>query len=313
MNDSELIRFYANNDAIRVDAGLLEDLPAFLQPSPQLAACWEIPPDQASLPLQASISADVFQLDSAIKDQLPNKIDTGLAEANFVVRLNALKQNKSEWRAELKLANYFDSARCNFAMETIMDDGNSLRQKLHRAQQSVGSIESNPLVNHIGVVGMVQTFDERWIIPQRSGKVLNRQRTSSASVSGAVSPVDLGSPQDLEDGYLDLHQALSHAVRREAHEELGIPLSHVQLLGILREYHRGGKPEAYFVARTPLNFDRVVQRHLEAGDAGENSRLLSWPEASSTPTLVENALSSSAPANFTLRAGLALALAALRE
>ncbi len=272
MNEADLIRFYANDDAIATA-------------SERIAACWEIAPSDLDAPLHAEIADDVFRLDPQWETQLPDGVETGLADYNFVVRLAELRQREDGWHAQLQLANYFDSARSNFAMEAHTPTGASLRQALHGEAKSVGSIKSSPLVNHIGVVGMIRTLDDQWIIPQRSGKVLNRQRTSSASVSGAVSPIDLESE-------LDLRRALQNALRRECHEELGIPLSEVTMIGLLREFRRGGKPEAYFFARTPLSFASVAERQLEASAASENTLIQAQAEA---------------PSNFTLRAGLALA------
>jgi 8-oxo-dGTP pyrophosphatase MutT (NUDIX family) len=272
MNDTDLIRFYANDDAIAADAE-------------RIAACWEIPPSDIDVPFHAELADDVFRLDSKWETQLPPSIETGLADYNFVIRLASLKRKDDGWHAQLQLANYYDSARSNFAMEAPTSGGTPLRQVLHRDSQCVGALDQSPLVNHLGVVGMVRTADEQWVIPQRSGKVLNRKRTSSASVSGAVSPIDVESE-------LDLRRILQNALRRECHEELGIPLGPITMIGLLREFRRGGKPEAYFFARTPLNFASVTERQLEAADVTEN-------------TLIQ--AQAGAPPNFTLRAGLALA------
>ena len=273
MSDNELIRFYQADSPICVGGTA--------QP---LAACWEIEPDLADMEMPCEIGAEVFELDPSFRAQLPEAIATGLTSNNFVVRLNALQLRGDHWHAELQLANYFDAARSNFAMDLDTADAVSLRQLVHGRTQSVGPLADSPLTNHLGVVGMVRTLDHKWVIPQRSGKVFNRKLTSSASVSGAVSAGDLE--------HSDLHAILQRALRRECHEELGIPLSDCHLIGVLREFRRGGKPEAYFVARTPLSFEAVAKRQLEAADVDETSMICDHAKA---------------PPNFTLRAGLALA------
>lgn len=287
MNDSELLSFYCNDQAIRIADGkwLGDDSSAF-GGEEFLAACWEIAPSDCHSPIPAELGADVFRLDDNIQKQLPPAVATGLAANNIVVRLAELQACQAPFHAKLQLANYFDSARSNFAMEVQISAGRTLRQQLHGRNASVGPLADSLLVNHLGVVGMVRTADDQWIIPQRSGKVLNRKRTSSASVSGAVSPVDL------ETHPLELGQILRAALRRECSEELAIPLTDVTMIGLLREFRRGGKPEAYFFARTPLTLAAARERWSEASDDQESTQILG---------------SVAAPPNFTLRAGLALA------
>jgi hypothetical protein len=285
MNDADLIRFYANDAADDV------------------AGSWEISPAEAVLPMHASLMPGFFKLDETGDFSFPPELTKAAMSNNIVLRLGGLERVGQSWLAELQLGNYFDALRSNFAMEQCPGTaGLSLREQLHGVTRSVGTLQANPLLNHLGLVAMIRTADENWIIQQRSSKVANRGKTSSASVSGAVSADDIRTQDEMEAGSLidakqplqqriNLKAVLERALLRECHEELAVPLTNIRFLGLLREFQRGGKPEAYFFARTPASLTEVVGRHRLAGDRCE-------ADAISADAV--------APPNFTLRTSLAL-------
>ncbi|MBC8404433.1 MAG: hypothetical protein H8E15_04350 [Planctomycetes bacterium] len=286
MKDVDLIRFYANDAA--------EDV----------AGCWEIGAAEADLPMHAFLLPGFFKLTDGGNFCFPPKLSKAALSNNLVLRLNRLDRVGYGWLAELQLANYYDALRSNFAMEQCPGNaGHSLREQLHGEARSVGSLLGNPLLNHLGIVAMIRTADENWIIQQRSSKVANRGKTSSASVSGAVSAEDIRTQDEMHGASgadatapplqqrINLRAVLERALRRECQEELAVPLAEVQFLGLLREFQRGGKPEAYFYARTAATLTEVVGRHRLAGDRCE-------ADAISADVI--------APPNFTLRTGLTL-------
>ncbi len=168
----------------------------------------------------------------------------------------------------LTSACYFDALTTNFAMDhRPKTRRETLRTFLHGGGQSVGAFGGNELVNHLGVVCMVETSDGMLIGQRRSSKVANRSRTLSASVSGALNHADV---RPYGQGVFQL-SGLVDGVLREAFEELGISLEDVKFLGLVREFLRGGKPELYFYAKSCASLMEVrrLQKHSEGKKESE--------------------------------------------
>ena len=163
--------------------------------------------------------------------------------------------------ATLCHASYFDALATNFAMDHAPPGrAETLRQAVHHASRSVGDLRTSKLVNHLGLVCMVESADGMLVAQQRASAVANRANTISSSVSGAVNLSDVRPFMDRETGLLEL----AHAVFREALEELGVEAHTIRFLGLLRELLRGGKPELYFYARTASSIRAIVTARASA-------------------------------------------------
>ena len=169
-----------------------------------------------------------------------------------VVRLASLENDT----LVLQEASYYEGVATNFAMDHRPEGhSKSLRELLHAESGGFGDFENNPLVNHIGVVCMIETSDGKLIVQKRSQQVTNRGDTLSSSVSGAVDWADiapLSSPFSIG--------KLAESALREAFEELGIAIKDIDFLGLLREFPRGGKPEIYYFARTDMPFQTAYDK-----------------------------------------------------
>ena len=186
-----------------------------------------------------------------------------------VVRLAGLRQEKDATRVSLCPAAYFDALATNFAMDHRPDGrSESLREFLHGRDRKLGVLTEDNLVNHAGVVCMLETTDGMLVGQRRSGKVANRPKSLSASVSGAVNYTDLRTSS--EQGEFSVSK-FAHAVFRETLEELGVETESIAYLGLVRELVRGGKPEFYFYARTASSFAEVIGTHKQAEGRAESS------------------------------------------
>ena len=185
-----------------------------------------------------------------------------------VTRLYAHHENK----LILQEASYFEGVSTNFAVDhRPKGRTESLREMLHANTSSFGGFESNPLVNHIGVVCMVETIDGMLIVQKRSRNVTNRGGTLSSSVSGVVDWTDIRSQQSPFS-----INTLAESIYREANKELGVAPNQIVFLGLLREFLRGGKPEVYYFARTEEPFGTLRTKWLQAEHREESTDITGY-------------------------------------
>lgn len=228
-----------------------------------------------------------------------------------VIRLAALQSNE----ARIQPASYFDSLATNFAMDNVPSGrAESLRQFSQR-RGSLGDLHSSPLVNHIGVVCMVETADGMIVAQHRSKDVALRPRSTSASVSGVLHWDDIARLPHASGVRLD---SMLQGALREAEEELGTDLHDCRYLGLIREFQRGGKPELYFFAKSLLSFHQIETCWRKAKDRSESISLLPFEFHSARTAGNHNSLfqfqervgsvleRADADANFTFTAGVLL-------
>lgn len=186
-----------------------------------------------------------------------------------VVRLANLDQTK----LFLQEASYYEGVATNFAIDHCPKGRlDSFRELVHGNSGSFGDLEMNPLVNHLGVVCMVETVDGMLVVQKRSRNVTNRGGTLSSSVSGAINWTDIRtktSPFSIN--------GLVESTFRETIEELGISSGdEIVFLGLLREFLRGGKPELYFFARTEEPFGKVRAKWRQAEGRKESTDIMGF-------------------------------------
>ena len=190
-----------------------------------------------------------------------------------VIRIADLSISSNKAKVVLQRASYFDSITTNFSIDFLPPNrSESLRQYLHGTRQSFGDFLDNKLVNHIGIVCMVETIDGMLIGQLRSYKVANRGGTLSSSVSGGLAL------NDLKD-YLFTHSfvnAIIKGVEKEIYKELGfIPdIENIRFLGALRDFERGGKPDFYFCLKSKYSFSEIKRFHkINAEEKYESNKI----------------------------------------
>jgi len=169
----------------------------------------------------------------------------------------------------LQPAKYYQALATNFYIDHRPPHrADSLRKYLQGHPQALEELRVSRLVNHLGVVCMVESADGMLVALNRSDAVAFRQNTLSASASGMVDFVTDVRPWP--SGGLDL-ATLAHSAFRETIEELQVQVTGLRFLGLLREFLRGGKPEMYFYARSPLSF-RSMEEHRQTARGRSESR-----------------------------------------
>ena len=173
--------------------------------------------------------------------------------------------------------SYFH-ARCT---EQLLDASLDLRGQDQRVAGHLPDFSASMLACDIGVVVILETSDGATVV-QRRGRHLDwRGGLLSASASGSLEP-----GRDFSGEWVALDGLVAGA-RRELAEEVGVggaldPQAHrlrMWSLGLWRELARGGKPELYTAARTPLTFDEVVALQAHAPDAHESVQVTAMSRA----------------------------------
>ena len=253
LSGQELVAFYSRESPIEISLhGRRLVLPATLAWAPRAHG------ELARQDLTFAVSDTPFTADPLLADyRAPVIRDAAHDDRLFDGRVVRLADLASNGAVSLGPASYFDALATNFAMDHRPDARReTLRQFLHGGTHALDRFSDSKLVNHIGVVCMLETADGMLVAPRRSGNVANRPDSLSASASGALDPADIGSVGT--DSFA--LSTLANAAFRETFEELGVELTQVRLLGLLRELLRGGKPEFYFYGRTSASLQALPVR-----------------------------------------------------
>lgn len=167
--------------------------------------------------------------------------------------------------------SYFHS-RC---VEQLLDGDFGLRGRDQPAVGRLPGFSTSLLACDIGVVVILETSDGATVVQRRGAHLDWRAGLLSASASGSLEP-----GRDFSGARVGLDGLVAGA-RRELAEEVGVggdldPHARqlrMWSLGIWRELARGGKPELYTAAHTPLTFDEVVDLQARAPDAHESTQV----------------------------------------
>lgn len=325
MSDRELIDFYQNEKPLTVRLGGEDHiLPVTLVIEPT-ARRVELEP------IQFTISPDSFRPPSriepyvsAIRSKILEEPEGKRHYDGLVASLRSLRPSGSGWVGEVCEGSYFDALATNFRGMDFQPEGEpfTLRKLLSRKTRALEALEESVLVNHLGFVCLIESSDGKLVVQQRSASVANRTNTLSASVTGSVSFPDVADiPGRAPEADVPLAQLVSGAGLRETYFELGIRLTDLRFLGLIREFERGGKPELYFYARSPRSFVEIANSRSRASEWHETKGLVPFgihtQDADSDEELetrLHDSLKAAIPeGNLTLQAGILLLAKALLE
>lgn len=284
MDDSALLQFYSGATPLSVTIGEKSyTLPVELVLKPSATRIEEEP-------IKFRVTMDGFTPPpriepyvSAIRAQLADemKINLHLYDRR-VASLRGLRQVDGGWEGSLTKGSYFDALATNFRGMDLKPDKElfTLRELLSGRSRALEPLEGSALVNHLGFICIVESSDGKLVVQQRSGKVANRINTLSASVTGAIDFKDVQLALEANPGTesISLARLVSMAGLRETDSELGIDLSDLRFLGLVREFERGGKPELYFYGRSELALSGIANaREYRASERFKAKGLVGLP------------------------------------
>ena len=322
LTSSQLCNFYSNEKPLTYNFGnKVFQLPMSLVISPTSSESAENEKIKIALiSKKYEVSSRIAMYTIPLLERLKKGTDSRLFDGE-VVRLQAIDNSGDNyWNLTVAQGSYFEALATNFAMDHCPSGmTQSLRELLSDRTRVLGDISKNPLVNHIGIVCMVESTDGMLVVQKRSAKVANRPGSLSSSVSGVLDWKDIKNEQHWS------ITGLARGTLRESFEELGVHLQQLWFLGLVREYLRGGKPEFYFFAKSDQSYHEIEKRRKTARGRFESKGIV--PYEFYTDMINDKAQSKYAfydrvikvlektgkEANLTLVAGICLTAARLLE
>lgn len=273
LTSAQLCAFYSNENPLTYEfGGKAFQLPMSLLISPTSSESAENEKIKIALiPQKYEIPSRISIYTTPLLERLKKGTDSRLFDGE-VVRLQAIDNSgDNRWDLTVAQGSYFDALTTNFAMDHRPSGINqSLREFLSWHTRVLGNLSESPLVNHIGVVCMVESADGMLVVQKRSAKVANRPGSMSSSVSGALDWADIRNERQWS------VIGLASGTLRESFEELGVHPQQLWFLGLVREYLRGGKPEFYFFAKSDRPYHEIAKRRKTAQDRSESKRIVPY-------------------------------------
>lgn len=197
---------------------------------------------------------DIKFTDSLIQYELPNQI-ANISAHLFKVHRESDKYNSRCFRLDkitkidnqinmrISRTSFYDSLLTNRAMDYIWPDGRSNRD-VYEPGPYISSLEDSKMSNHIGINGIIETKDEKFIFVKQDGKNSIGKNTIGTSI-GTVLKAEYILKRD---GSL-VEGAVVKAIQEEIKEKLeinDIEIKKDNIVAIYRDLVEGGKPQILF-------------------------------------------------------------------
>ncbi len=194
--------------------------------------------------INCEIKNEFYQVPSILYDRIDSLIQVHQKSRlfnNTTLRLNNISKNK-KLSLKFTYSDYLAHAITNLVADVSVTDTLSVRDLLEPGPK-LQTLDIARPSNHLGISCLVITKDKKIIIPKRGKSVSYQKQKYSPSISGALTI----------NGSLDKTKKpnLKSMLLSEAAEELSpkLKLRNIELLGIVRELARLGKPEIFFIAK----------------------------------------------------------------
>ena len=211
---------------------------------------------------------DVFQLSETHKKETEPLLQAFLETKknttdDRTLRIKSIEQvTENVYECDLQLASYYDQVRTNLTIDMPLGVGRTMRLEDLSGTRQLKKLSESILANTIGVSAI-------WIMPYKKGdkknsyKVFLKPRKTETGVfydmlgtiSGVVEPPmsNVIECDTLEVGY---NRYLEDMGRDESEVQI-IPLAYV------RELMRGGKPQFFFLIKTPETTEKVISKYFK--------------------------------------------------
>lgn len=239
----------------------------------------------------ADYSAVPFQLSHELEEQTKNTLDEYLKVKPSTTNRKTLRlidfqcfPGRNEYRCKLQAATYQDQVRTNLTLDVPLwnEDEKTIRIIDLSPDKSLKSLCDSVMANTIGVSAV-------WYMSNKNGDKKNRlqfflkPRQNSIGVFANMLGTTSGvvEPPTGEMGEEFLEEYVKGEMMREFFEETGygnymrdknIPLSDIKItmLAFSRELMRGGKPQFFFLIKTPYISNKEFCKYFKRSIDGRN-------------------------------------------
>lgn len=172
-------------------------------------------------------------------------------------RLEKISKIDNEINMHISITSYYDSLLTNRVMDFIWPDGRSNRE-VYEPGPYISSLEDSKMSNHIGINGIIETKDEKFIFVKQSGKNSIGKNTIGTSIGTTLKAEYILK----RDGSL-VEDAVVKAIQREIKEELevkDIEIKKENIVAIYRDLVEGGKPQILFYKKLEKEYEFKVEK-----------------------------------------------------
>ena len=225
---------------------------------------------------------DAYQLSEAHKKETEPLLQAFLeAKKNTTddrtLRIKSIEQvTENVYECDLQLATYYDQVRTNLTIDMPLGVGRTMRLEDLSGTKQLKKLSESILANTIGVSAI-------WIMPYKKGdkknsyKVFLKPRKTETGVfydmlgtiSGVVEP-----PKSNVIECDTLEEYVTSQIKKEFFQEVGYNRyledtgrdeSEVEIipLAYVRELMRGGKPQFFFLIKTPETTEKVISKYFK--------------------------------------------------
>lgn len=180
-------------------------------------------------------------------------------------RLDKITKIDNEINMHISRTSYYDTLLTNRAMDFIWPDGRSNRD-VYEPGPYISSLEDSKMSNHIGINGIIETKDEKFIFVKQYGNNSIGKNTIGTSI-GTVLKAEYILKRD---GSL-VEDAVVKAIQREIIEALevkdlevkDIEIKKENIVAIYRDLVEGGKPQILFYKKINIEQKKVCWKKRE--------------------------------------------------
>lgn len=172
-------------------------------------------------------------------------------------RLDKITRIGNEIHMCISRTSYYDSLLTNRVMDFRWPDGRSNR-KVYEPGPYISSLEDSKMSNHIGINGIIETKDEKFIFVKQSGKNSIGKNTIGTSIGTMLKAEYILK----RDGSL-VEDAVVKAIQREIKEALevkDIEIKKENIVAIYRDLVEGGKPQVLFYKKLEKEYEFKVEK-----------------------------------------------------
>ena len=210
---------------------------------------------------------DIKFTDSLIQYELPNQI-ANISAHLFKVhresdkynsrcfRLDKITKIGNEINMRISRTSYYDSLLTNRAMDFIWPDGRSNRE-VYEPGPYISSLEDSKMSNHIGINGIIETKDEKFIFVKQSGKNSIGKNTIGTSI-GTMLKEEYVLKKDGSLGDDAVIRAIENIINEKF--EIKDKITNENIVAIYRDLVEGGKPQILFYKKLEKEYEFKVEK-----------------------------------------------------
>lgn len=210
---------------------------------------------------------DIKFTDSLIQYELPNQIANISAHLfkahresvtynSRCFRLDKITKIDNEINMRISRTSYYDSLMTNRAMDYIWPDGRSNRD-VYETGPYISSLEDSKMSNHIGINGIIETKDEKFIFVKQSGKNSIGKNTIGTSI-GTMLKEEYVLKKDGSLGDDAVIRAIENIINEKF--EIKDKITNENIVAIYRDLVEGGKPQILFYKKLEKEYEFKVEK-----------------------------------------------------